>query len=795
MKISRVACTQFAGIRGLDLTFGDGVNVVCGPNESGKSTLVDLLSRTLFQDVQFDGRSSRSRDFNDLYLPSGGRTRAAGDFADGQVTLETEKGAYTLQKVWGADKRCVLTTPEGGVFRDQATVNRMLRQALQYGEGVYADLFFSSQRTMETVLQTLLQAGKDTEAGTKRELSDLVSRAFAENVGVSIDALQEAVNAKVDGLLGRHWDVGAERPQPREGRWQNSLGEVLSAYYDWQDAREAQQNLERLEEEVEQTAALYAKRLEQADKAQAAYDSLSQAIGPLTAYQEQKKRIALLEKDEADCGKVLLDWPRQQAAVQAARRLQAELKGRVLLAAYGDAQTAKTAMEEAERQFAGLPSPTEAEIKTAKGLQSSLRRLENSLCGINVTLDARMFDGHALEVRSLRTGEALDTSGGSVSIREAVEIDIPGVAAFRLAPADVDAAAVKEEIAAQGAALGSLLERYASADVETLEERKRENDLAKAQWEAARTELARVLAGRPFEELAAEVKALPEDIRGKDEIDRDIAALCGRDGLERFIGSKEAVLAGHAEKFGSPDGLRQRHAETIEGLERLRRALDQAQGVPEEYRAIPDPEARLRDLKAQRDGLTAAKEDAHSQKINAEARLEARQQSDGVLAESAADKKKAFEEAKDALNHWLHIQRVFEAKKEELAAHPMEDIAAGFEHYLSILSDGRVSSEFAHPDKIEPHIYSGDRLLDHKKLSEGTKGVVSLAFRLAVLDHLFPGGGGILVLDDPCADMDSRRAAQTCALVRECAKRHQVIFLTCREEYIETLGGTVARVL
>lgn len=794
MKISRISCTQFAGVRGLDVTFRDGVNVVCGPNESGKSTLVDLLSRTLFQDVQFDGRSSKSKDFSGLYFPSQRRGKPAGDFADGRVTLETENGPYTLQKVWGADRSCILTTPEG-VFRDQATVNELLRQALQYGEGVYSDLFFSSQHNMDAVLRTLLDTGKDTEAKTKQELTDLVSRAFAENAGISIDAIGQAVKAKVDGLLGKHWDAERERPQPKEGRWQNSLGEVLSAYYDWQDAREAREALERLEEEVEQTAALYTKRLAEAERAQAVYDSFSEVIGPLTALQEQKKRITLLENDEAEGGKALSDWPRQREAAEAAKQLQKELEGRVLLTAYHDAEAAKAAMESAEQRFAGLPSPTDEEIKTAKELQNSLRRLENKLCGMNVTLDARMFAGHALEVRSLRTGRRLEAEAGSIPIHEAVEIAIPGVAVFHLSPADVDAAAVGEELAAKGSALSSLLERYASANIEALEQRRREKDMAKAQWEAARAELGRVLAGRTFEELAAQAEALSEGIRGREEIDRDIAALCGRDSLERFIGSKEAVLSGYAGKYGTLDELRQKHAETIGELERLRRALDQAQEVPEEYRAVSDPEGRLRRLKAQRDDLADAKEEAHSRKMAAEARLDARHQSDGVLAESAEHKKRAFDEAKDALRHWLHIQQVFEAKKEELAAHPMQDVAASFTGYLDLLSDGRISSEFSHPDRPEPHIYSGDHLLDYKRLSEGTKGVVSLAFRLAVLDHLFPEGGGVLVLDDPCADMDSQRTAQTCAIVKECAKRHQVIFLTCREEYVGVLGGNVVRVL
>ena len=124
-----------------------------------------------------------------------------------------------------------------------------------------------------------------------------------------------------------------------------------------------------------------------------------------------------------------------------------------------------------------------------------------------------------------------------------------------------------------------------------------------------------------------------------------------------------------------------------------------------------------------------------------------------------------------------------------LRNHPLQDIADHFTRYLSIISDGRVLSEFPEADKLSMNIYIEGRLLDYGKLSEGTKDTVSLAFRLAVLDHLFPEGGGVIVLDDPFTDMDADRTAQACALIRACALRHQVIFLTCKEEYLSLLEG------
>ena len=37
--------------------------------------------------------------------------------------------------------------------------------------------------------------------------------------------------------------------------------------------------------------------------------------------------------------------------------------------------------------------------------------------------------------------------------------------------------------------------------------------------------------------------------------------------------------------------------------------------------------------------------------------------------------------------------------------------------------------------------------------------------------------------------MNAGRTAQSCKLIKEYVTRHQVIFLTCKEDYIDTLGG------
>ena len=117
MKIKKVATEQFAGIRDREVDFDDGINVVYGKNESGKSTLVNLISRTFFQDADVGKSDKNDKEFVSRYFP----VDAKSDFIQGKIVFEAENGEYSITKEWIApDKKtkenpstCKLSTPYG----------------------------------------------------------------------------------------------------------------------------------------------------------------------------------------------------------------------------------------------------------------------------------------------------------------------------------------------------------------------------------------------------------------------------------------------------------------------------------------------------------------------------------------------------------------------------------------------------------------------------------------------------------------------------------------------------------
>jgi uncharacterized protein YhaN len=120
----------------------------------------------------------------------------------------------------------------------------------------------------------------------------------------------------------------------------------------------------------------------------------------------------------------------------------------------------------------------------------------------------------------------------------------------------------------------------------------------------------------------------------------------------------------------------------------------------------------------------------------------------------------------------------------------MVDIEKRFKKYLDLISSGDLGLKSI-DDKLNVEMASGTHKLTYNILSDGTKDTISLAFRLAMLEHLYPKGDGLAVFDDPFTDMDPKRVQQACKLIMEFAQNNQVIFLTCDEKYKDMMNGNI----
>ncbi len=103
MKISKLSVSSFGKFSGRDFELKDGLNVVYGPNESGKSTLISFMRFMLFGS---SGRKSQSNiTFGEKYSPWNNTSMSG--------SMEFE-----------ADGVCYLASRSHGVRKEYSTVNK-----------------------------------------------------------------------------------------------------------------------------------------------------------------------------------------------------------------------------------------------------------------------------------------------------------------------------------------------------------------------------------------------------------------------------------------------------------------------------------------------------------------------------------------------------------------------------------------------------------------------------------------------------------------------------------------------
>ncbi len=772
MKITEISCEQFAGIRDKTVALTDGVNVIFGKNESGKSTLVNLLYSTLFQDTR-----KNDKVFGNRYFPKGG------DSIDGKLTLTTEKGDYTLTKVWGAEKTCKLSAPEG-MWRNQDEIQARLKDILLYGAGVYKDMLFSSQQNMAISLENLMSEKSETEA--KMELAKIASQALSESNGMTVDAIEKAIAKQINDITSGSWDMEEERPKRS-----NSVGKIADAFRAKKKAIEDFDAVTRAEEHLNNTQKDCTKKEETKQEAQKAFDQFNEYAGKIEARKEKEKLKKNNDSELSDAQVASQDWPKIEGQIQQAKALKAEQDNRAKKDRFEKAKDIQENINAIESRVKGKACPEQKEITDVEKANTSIARLKNKLCGMNITAAIHMLGGQNVEITSLRTGEAITLTDDTANLSEAVKITVPGVMEMQLAPANVDVDEIEKQIAEKNQQVSDIFKKHGVFSIDALKELAEEVNTANNEIKQQGVLLKMQLGNDKYEDLEAEAEAIPADTRSEKEIRADMTALCGRESVDAVLGKLGQKQDDYVKKYGSLEMLADKIKTLEDECREIQDSLSQMDDIPAEYRAITDPIAHLEHLKRAKEQAEEILGLAREEKTRAEERCNAYEDKD--YEEEMKNAEREFDELRKQLQHWKHIEEVFRKLKANIQSNPMQALADSFTKYLGIISNKRVTSESQDPNKLNMAIYSSGSLLDYSKLSEGTKETVSLAFRLAVLDQLFPDGGGVIVLDDPLTDMDAERVEQSCALIKECARKHQVIFLTCREEYLDKLNGNMIR--
>lgn len=845
MKLKEVQCDQFAGLNRNDpastIKFGDGLNLIVGDNEQGKSTMVDLIYYLLFKDVKLDTRSDK--EFIARYFPQK-TTGRAGDVIDGALVFEVEEGECCIRKEW--EKKggiCRLTLPDGTLIRDPDALKQYLRDTLPYQKGIYGEIVFASQKRQLNCVKSIMEglnrdkATKDKLQQTRETLLSVLNSAALETGGVALDELEKQIEQRLT-QYNAHWDDRMELPEGGvkrgiNNKWKKEVGLILQAYYEMEEVRgklrKAEADEETCEEITDRIRSLEKeKELRTAEKEK--FSGVRTALKTrrilLEKLTDQTERIREMEK-------VLQEWPKLSRQIAQAQALKEQRNQVTLLRQYEQADRIRINREAAADRLQQMMPVTQEDIDTYRKAQRRKAGLEGKMSGLSLVARIQMEKDMPVYVSQLASGEELAADGNEFQINAAVEIDIPDVMKMQLLPQDVDVDVLREEIKACDVVMNHIMDQYKTDSCDKLEEMKTSYQQCQFEMERLDAQWNQILDGADWENLKAAGEAarqkyslettgemrqsehsletageetaheyspetaaytvspeteeqLPNSSLDPDEIDDRIRALCGAGvSPEEYLGGRKAKQSACEDKYHSIEELKKQKETLEQELGQTQKEADEANQIPDKYKRIPDPDRYLTELNEE---VKELEEDIR--RSNAR-KNELSRSMDEVAAEEYAElleeKVQTYEKTRKAYRHWKHISEVFQELKEQSSDNPVQDIEDHFRKYLAEISQDALDASM--DERMEVDLASGTRRLTYDTLSDGTKDTIALAFRLAMLEHLFPEGNGLAVFDDPFTDMDPGRVRQACRLVQKFAERNQVIFTTCDNKYEEIFGN------
>ena len=853
MRIHRITLRNYRGTVERTLEFRDGVTVVEGRNEVGKSTLVEALRH-----LRLHKASTSRKEVRD--------TQPVGRDVGPEAEVELSTGEYHLtyckrwlkgkktelnitaphpEKLSGDDAherflQVVAETTDDGLFEalevaqgnslGQANLARLpaLRRALD-GAGPSTGEHDALLEVVEKeYLRYFTPTGKPTGdyAQGQKDLEALTEKT----------RLLEVASQEIDSLTEKHEKAVAARDAKKK-----RLGQARQQETEFV---EESRLLDDLRQRVERAAA----RVAEADAARETAERL--------AREREDARVRVRELD-ATLAETLtgIERTRQRASsaqdalvFRAKEARNAEEEEGVLRARLrGIDNRVRQARDVAEFEALKerLERLTEAErrlheaatVLNANTIDDETCRMLEKL-EVTARITRETWETRAARVAievadtTLLDGEALESGvHGSIPVKAPVVVEIPGHAKITVFPGDGTDDVERRARDAENALIEALAS-HGVPDVVAARVMAEENDRAGREWEAANETIRMILGDENDAELRARAEALAESVGdvdvgelvGAEEERSEVAAAVEAAG-DRTAGARVALESARATQQEAREDLIREETE-LRSLETRRddavARLEAARaGVPDEEigAAVTEAVAALEKCVAEKNAVDEELELADAAGL--EARLGNARAVVTRLTKECGDLDEELTRLSALLDDRLAgdtYDRLSEARarleQAEARQASRQRAADAVDLLRKTLNRHRAEAQLRYvapfrerieslgrlvfgPDlavEVTPELNIASRTLagetvPFQSLSSGAREQLSLLGRLACAQLVQPGEGVPLIIDDALGFADPERLARLGVVLNRVGDGVQTIILTCQPERFDQIGG------
>lgn len=801
MRIKTFESSRFAGLRNTRIDFEEGLNVILGPNESGKSTIIDGIHSTLFKDTKLRKNNNADKDFSFKFMP-----KPSGDFIDGRLVLGHEDGDFEIYKEWGSSEHIQIIDLDGNIIKDRENIEGAISEFLNYGASTYSNIVFAKQRDLKAAIGNIIRDREITS-----EINDLLRQTMMELDGISMDKIESNIHEEIEKLYKR-WDREKNYPENNRGAnnpYKVGLGEIVEHFYAKENLKIQMENADRAEKEYELVGKSLKEtkdRKEACDRERLELEEIEEDVNDRSLLEAE---LGLIESAMEDLRGANRNWPMTQEDL---KRIDEELES--LKARRGILNREREAIElyrkkEGLEKKLGQIEKIDKEIKEleeALGEISpiekedigALRSIKKEISDLEITMKASKMMGtiklsgdkplllsRDLEEEEEVAGDMNFQANALISLSYGDEFQV------EIRTGDMDFKQIKESYKTleddyagrlKELRIGSLEE--GETNLKSIEEKKRE-------IKSSGRDLEMLLDGRTREDLKEDLSKLKEveSARTYEEIEEELEAL-HRDEVEMSTEKKTKENQIHLweEKYRDHDNVVDLLLERRGELKEKESRLENLKPLPDRFKSSQDFKDRLRELKDRTEKLNFEMNNLKDEEYHARSNL--LDDSYEELKKEYIEAERDYEKSLKRGEKLLKIQRVFFQTKEELSKDPMKPLVDEFARLLDIITEGSYKQGEIDED-FDIRLRNKNGEIPIELLSAGTYDAVTLALRFALLTHIFKDQPGYVVLDDCLVDLDPRRKAQSIDLINEFAQDYQVIFTTCDPETARELGGNI----
>jgi len=806
MKLKSIQLKPFAGILDKKVEFYPGLTVILGPNEAGKSTLLNALKSVLFTEVELT--KARFDNLMKEYMPVKG-----GDTIRVSLEFQAEGKDYFLEKIWKPGNRkgsSILKSPDLGEFTTDGEVSRLIDELLPAHQGTVNNILLTWQSALDKTMDIL----HDEDVNIRPDLGAILRSSVMETDGVSVEQLRSRLDREYEDYF-QHWDI--EKGAPENGRGINNpfkkgVGKILKAYYEKEGIEKDYYETCKVEIKIDE---INKKIQDEEGKQKKIKDEINQNKDKKSQIHERQQIENDLEKiihGIEEIKKISKEWPikenwllkevdpivskmeeKKEKLEKEENESRQNQENKEFRKWFKNLQKLHKKIKGAENKLFKSKKVTEEDIELIKNKKQEVKNLENQIKASKLTISFFAKNQQVLKLKDVSEKEETLTLGQG----EKIEKTFPGKLTLehedwkmevQAGEGEIDKLICKKEEKTK-----EVEDEFKRLGIDTFEKAQSTNmeyERLRGEVEYAKRSFIEELGEERYEELEEKYKQLGKEkqVRPLEKISVEQVRLeleleglqkKKKEGLEQIKDWKETYES-HDEMISLLGGKQHMQKELNiklgnlavlpEGFNDYKSFYDYIDQLNENDRNIQEEISSLREQKIT---IENKKPDQSSEELKVQ------------LGELEQNFQRMLLEGK-ALAHIKEKAIDLLGKMDIKTYEGFQNKFVKYFIHMSGKSFSRVEMEQDLPGKL---IKDDGSELSYNLLSFGTKDTFSLALRLTMAEYFLRDKSGFLILDDPLVDMDPDRQALAAEQINEFAKTRQVIFLTCHPQTAEMLSG------